>query len=139
MTIEAQILRLMRQLRDETGMSVLIITHNLGVVAELCDLVYVMYAGRIVEQAETFDLFDHTAHPYTRGLLASIPRIGANPDRLHTIPGVVPNLLHLPKGCAFCNRCELADEACRTSSPELVEVGPRHKARCLRCQKGGNA
>ena len=138
-TIEAQILRLMRQLRDETGMSVLIITHNLGVVAELCDLVYVMYAGRIVEQAETFDLFDHTAHPYTRGLLASIPRIGANPDRLHTIPGVVPNLLHLPKGCAFCNRCELADEACRTASPELVEVGPRHKARCLRCQKGGNA
>ena len=138
-TIEAQILRLMRQLRDETGMSVLIITHNLGVVAELCDEVYVMYAGKIVEQAETFELFDHTAHPYTKGLLASIPRIGANPDRLHTIPGVVPNLLHLPAGCAFCNRCEQAGDACRTASPELVEVAPHHKVRCLRCVKGGNA
>ena len=94
-TIEAQILRLMKQLRDETGTSVLIITHNLGVVAEICDYVYVMYAGRIVEQAPTCELFDHTAHPYTKGLMASIPRIGNNPERLHTIPGVVPNLLHV--------------------------------------------
>lgn len=138
-TIEAQILRLMRQLRDETGMSVLIITHNLGVVAELCDAVYVMYAGKIVEQAETCDLFDHTAHPYTRGLLASIPRIGENPARLHTIPGVVPNLLHLPKGCAFCNRCEVATEACRATAPELVHMGGQHAVRCLRCEEGRNA
>lgn len=86
-TIEAQILRLMKELRDETGMSVLIITHNMGVVAEICDYVYVMYAGKIMEQAETFELFDHTMHPYTKGLLDSIPRIGQNAERLHTIPG----------------------------------------------------
>ena len=85
-TIEAQILRLMKELRDETGMSVLIITHNMGVVAEICDYVYVMYAGKIMEQAETFELFDHTMHPYTKGLLDSIPRIGQNAERLHTIP-----------------------------------------------------
>ncbi len=145
-TIEAQILQLMRSLRDETGMSVLIITHNLGVVAELCDEVYVMYAGRIVEHAETFELFDHTAHPYTKGLLASIPRIGQDADRLHTIPGVVPNLLHLPAGCAFCNRCEAATDACRTTAPALVEAAPGHTVRCLRCAapaqtkpQGGNA
>ena len=131
-TIEAQILRLMKELRDETGMSVLLITHNLGVVAEICDYVYVMYAGRIVEQAETFELFDHTAHPYTRGLLDSIPRIGGSADRLHTIPGVVPNLLHLPKGCAFCNRCGYAEEACHKAGGELTEIRPGHKVRCIK-------
>ncbi len=135
-TIEAQILRLMKELRDETGMSVLLITHNLGVVAELCDYVYVMYAGKIVEQAETFELFDHTAHPYTKGLLSSIPRIGQTEERLHTIPGVVPNLLHLPKGCAFCNRCELADKGCKGSSPELIEISPGHKIRCFKNAAG---
>ena len=112
-TIEAQILRLMKELRDETGMSVLIITHNMGVVAEICDYVYVMYAGKIMEQAETFELFDHTMHPYTKGLLDSIPRIGQNAERLHTIPGVVPNLLHLSQGCPFSNRCEYATDQYR--------------------------
>ena len=131
-TIEAQILRLMKELRDETGMSVLLITHNLGVVAEICDYVYVMYAGRIVEQAETFELFDHTAHPYTRGLLDSIPRIGRPAERLHTIPGVVPNLLHLPKGCAFCSRCEYAEKACHKAGGELMEIRPGHKVRCIK-------
>ena len=130
-TIEAQILRLMKQLRDETGTSVLIITHNLGVVAEICDYVYVMYAGRIVEQAPTCELFDHTAHPYTKGLMASIPRIGNNPERLHTIPGVVPNLLHLPEGCTFCTRCECAvEEACRKEKPVLKKVGEEHWSAC---------
>ena len=129
-TIEAQILRLMKQLRDETGTSVLIITHNLGVVAEICDYVYVMYAGRIVEQAPTCELFDHTAHPYTKGLMASIPRIGNNPERLHTIPGVVPNLLHLPEGCTFCTRCECAVEACRKEKPVLKMVGEEHWSAC---------
>lgn len=129
-TIEAQILRLMKQLRDETGTSVLIITHNLGVVAEICDYVYVMYAGRIVEQAPTCELFDHTAHPYTKGLMASIPRIGNNPERLHTIPGVVPNLLHLPEGCTFCTRCECAVEACRKEKPVLKTVGEEHWSAC---------
>ncbi len=129
-TIEAQILRLMKQLRDETGTSVLIITHNLGVVAEICDYVYVMYAGRIVEQAPTCELFDHTVHPYTKGLMASIPRIGNNPERLHTIPGVVPNLLHLPEGCTFCTRCECAVEACRKEKPVLKKVGEEHWSAC---------
>ena len=134
-TIEAQILRLMKELRDETGMSVLIITHNMGVVAEICDYVYVMYAGKIMEQAETFELFDHTMHPYTKGLLDSIPRIGQNAERLHTIPGVVPNLLHLPQGCPFSNRCDYATDQCRTEKAQLHPVAPDHQVRCFRCEE----
>ena len=134
-TIEAQILRLMKELRDETGMSVLIITHNMGVVAEICDYVYVMYAGKIMEQAETFELFDHTMHPYTKGLLDSIPRIGQNAERLHTIPGVVPNLLHLSQGCPFSNRCEYATDQCRTEIAQLHPVAPDHQVRCFRCEE----
>ena len=134
-TIEAQILRLMKELRDETGMSVLIITHNMGVVAEICDYVYVMYAGKIMEQAETFELFDHTMHPYTKGLLDSIPRIGQNAKRLHTIPGVVPNLLHLSQGCPFSNRCEYATDQCRTEKAQLHPVAPDHQVRCFRCEE----
>ena len=128
-TIEAQILRLMKELRDETGMSVLIITHNMGVVAEICDYVYVMYAGKIMEQAETFELFDHTMHPYTKGLLDSIPRIGQNAERLHTIPGVVPNLLHLSQGCQY------ATDQCRTEKAQLHPVAPDHQVRCFRCEE----
>ena len=134
-TIEAQILRLMKELRDETGMSVLIITHNMGVVAEICDYVYVMYAGKSMEQAETFELFDHTMHPYTKGLLDSIPRIGQNAERLHTIPGVVPNLLHLSQGCPFSNRCEYATDQCRTEKAQLHPVAPDHQVRCFRCEE----
>ena len=95
-TIEAQILQLMKKLCEEQGTSIILITHNMGVVAEICDYVYVMYAGRVMEQAETFELFDHTAHPYTKGLLKSIPKLDGQEDRLYTIEGVVPNLLHLP-------------------------------------------
>ena len=134
-TIEAQILRLMKELRDETGMSVLIITHNMCVVYEICDYVYVMYAGMIMEQAETFELFDHTMHPYTKGLLDSIPRIGQNAERLHTIPGVVPNLLHLSQGCPFSNRCEYATDQCRTEKAQLHPVAPDHQVRCSRCEE----
>ena len=134
-TIEAQILRLMKELRDETGMSVLIISDNMGVVAEICDYVYVMYAGKIMEQAETFELFDHTMHPYTKGLLDSIPRIGQNAERLHTIPGVVPNLLHLSQGCPFSNRCEYATDQCRTEKAQLHPVAPDHQVRCFRCEE----
>lgn len=131
-TIEAQILKLMKDLRDDTGMSVIIITHNLGVVAEICDYVYVMYAGKIMEQAETFELFDHKAHPYTEGLMASIPRIGKNEEKLKTIPGVVPNLLKLPQGCAFCNRCEYADEKCFAEKPEMRNLTKSHAIRCFK-------
>lgn len=129
-TVEAQILRLMKNLCGENGMSVLIITHNMGVVAEICDEVYVMYAGRIVERAPVFGLFDETAHPYTKGLLASIPRISGNPEYLSTIPGVVPNMKYLPSGCAFHNRCPLASEKCSREVPEMVETGEGHFCRC---------
>ena len=131
----ATILDMLLHLRDETGMSVLIITHNMGVVAEICDYVYVMYAGKIMEQAETFELFDHTMHPYTKGLLDSIPRIGQNAERLHTIPGVVPNLLHLSQGCPFSNRCEYATDQCRTEKAQLHPVAPDHQVRCFRCEE----
>lgn len=131
-TIEAQILKLMKDLRDETGMSVIIITHNLGVVAEICDYVYVMYAGKIMEQAETYELFDHKAHPYTAGLMSSIPRIGEHVDRLSTIPGVVPNLLKLPEGCAFSTRCPYADAKCFEEKPEMVSLSDNHAIRCFK-------
>ena len=107
-TIEAQILQLMKKLCREQGTSIILITHNMGVVAEICDDVMVMYAGKVMEQAETFELFEHTEHPYTAGLLKSIPRLDEKVERLYTIEGVVPNLLHLPAGCNFCTRCKEA-------------------------------
>ena len=130
-TIEAQILRLMKQLCTEQGMSILIITHNLGVVAEICDYVYVMYAGKIVEHAPVFDLFDNPKHPYTKGLMASIPRISLPQEYLHTIPGSVPNLLKLGTGCAFCNRCDSASQRCREEQPEMKQEDESHWYRCF--------
>jgi len=130
-TIEAQILRLMKRLCEEQGTSIILITHNMGVVAEICDYVYVMYAGKVMEQAETFDLFENTRHPYTQGLLKSIPRLDEKADRLYTIEGVVPNLLHLPKGCNFCTRCEQAKERCYQEKPCLYETGSGHGTRCF--------
>lgn len=138
-TIEAQILKLMKQLRDEHGTSILLITHNMGVVAQMCDYVYVMYAGKVMEQAETFELFQNTRHPYTSGLLRSIPKIDAQVERLYSIRGVVPNLLKLPKGCSFCTRCDDADGHCREDRPDLYEIAEGHSVRCFRCQKGGAA
>lgn len=135
-TIEAQILRLMKRLRDELGTSIILITHNMGVVAEVCDYVYVMYAGNVMEQAETFELFERTKHPYTQGLLKSIPKLDTKEERLYTIEGVVPNLLHLPKGCNFCNRCDQATEQCFLSKPGLYETGDGHKVRCFRYESG---
>lgn len=136
-TIEAQILRLMKRLRDEQGASIILITHNMGVVAEICDYVYVMYAGKVMEQAETFELFGNTEHPYTQGLLKSIPRLDSNEKRLYTIDGVVPNLLRLPRGCGFCNRCGKAQERCLNERPELYETGNGHKVRCFLYDKEG--
>jgi peptide/nickel transport system ATP-binding protein len=134
-TIEAQILRLMKKLCKEQGTSIILITHNMGVVAEVCDYVYVMYAGKVMEQAETFELFENTRHPYTQGLLKSIPRLDEKPDRLYTIEGVVPNLLHLPKGCSFCTRCGLAVERCSLEKPRLYETGDAHGVRCFRYER----
>lgn len=134
-TIEAQILRLMKKLCKEQGTSIILITHNMGVVAEVCDYVYVMYAGKVMEQAETFELFENTRHPYTQGLLKSIPRLDEKSDRLYTIEGVVPNLLHLPKGCSFCTRCGLAVERCSLEKPRLYETGDAHGVRCFRYER----
>ena len=136
-TIEAQILQLMKKLCEEQGTSIILITHNMGVVAEICDYVYVMYAGKVMEQAETFELFDHTAHPYTKGLLKSIPKLDEQPERLYTIEGVVPNLLHLPKGCRFCTRCECATERCFAEMPELYETAEGHRVRCFLSENEG--
>lgn len=130
-TIEAQILQLMQKECRESGMSILLITHNLGVVAEICDFVYVMYAGRIVESGSVFEIFDHPAHPYTRGLLHSMPVIGGDQEYLYAIPGAVPNLLRLGAGCAFCGRCEKAQDRCREEMPELKAVGEDHFSRCF--------
>ena len=130
-TIEAQILNLMKRLRDENGTSILLITHNMGVVAEVCDLVYVMYAGRVVEYAETFELFRNTQHPYTRGLLQSIPRLDRVEERLYNIRGHVPDLRALPKGCSFADRCDFASARCSEECPPLVEVCPGHGVRCV--------
>jgi peptide/nickel transport system ATP-binding protein len=137
-TIQAQILDLMRKLQAERGMAMLFVTHNLGVVAEIAQRVAVMYAGRIVEQGAVGDVFRHPRHPYTIGLLASVPRLGAATKlkqagaKLAAIPGSVPSLANMPKGCAFAQRCAYAVEACRAAMPALEPVGPGHVSRCIR-------
>lgn len=135
-TIEAQILRLMKKLCEEQGTSIILITHNMGVVAEICDYVYVMYAGKVMEQAETFTLFEKNSHPYTQGLLKSIPKLDEKTDRLYTIDGVVPNLLHLPEGCSFCTRCSQAQKRCFSEKPYLYETGQNHGVRCFQYESG---
>ena len=133
-TIEAQILRLLQRLRDE-GTSVLIISHNLGVIAEVCDRVYVMYAGRILEQADTRVIFDRPAHPYTQGLFRSVKSLREGSAALDTIPGVVPNLLRLPAGCSFGPRCKSCAGRCEKEVPELKETEPGHYVRCFLSEK----
>ena len=130
-TIQAQILDLMRQLRDETGTAILLITHDMGIIAEMCDDVAVMYAGQIVEYASVETLFDAPLHPYTEGLLAAIPTLGEMKETLAVIPGSVPNLMNLPPGCKFAPRCPyVIEEICTAKTPDLREVAPGHQARC---------
>jgi oligopeptide/dipeptide ABC transporter ATP-binding protein len=133
-TIQAQILHLIRALQIEMSMSVLFITHNLGVVAQIADRVAVMYAGRIVEQGDVATVFASPLHPYTRALLRSIPRVeavGRDPTRrLLSIPGQVPSPVALPPGCSYAPRCPLADEVCRGTMPPLAEVAAGHDVRC---------
>ena len=130
-TIQAQILDLLRRLRDDTGMAVLLITHDLGVVSETADRVVVMYCGQVVEEAEVRTLFDHPMHPYTLGLLKSIPRLEDDDSkRLYMIKGMVPNPLEMPPGCHFSGRCDSCMDICRTKVPELVDVDG-HKVRCF--------
>lgn len=128
-TVEAQILELMKKLRAE-GTSILFISHNLGVIARLCDDVYVMYAGQIVEQGDIFTIFDAPGHPYTKGLMNAVTSLRRGGRVLDTIPGVVPNLLHLPEGCSFSLRCGECGERCRVERPPYGEVGPGHMVRC---------
>jgi len=130
-TIQAQILDLMRQLQAETGAALLLITHDLGVVAEMADTVVVMYAGRVVEAGPAVDLFENPQHPYTIGLMSAMPSIGARSERLVTIPGVVPPPTAMPDGCRFAPRCPFALEACK-ARPDLVSIGVRHAVACLR-------
>jgi oligopeptide/dipeptide ABC transporter ATP-binding protein len=133
-TIQAQILDLMRDLQGKLGTSIILITHDMGVVAEMASRVSVMYAGRIVEQAKVHTLFDAPYHPYTRGLLASIPVMGVVKERLDTITGSVPNLIDLPPGCKFAPRCKAREEnqlhICTEREPDLIEYEPGHKVRC---------
>ena len=141
-TIQAQILELLKELQDKVGMALMLITHDLGVIAEVADEVIVMYAGRVVEQGPVREIFGNPKHPYTRGLLNSIPTMNHDPSgklkktRLETIPGIVPNLLHLPKGCRFQERCTFVVDACRAAEPSLRAIpaptGGSHSIRCLR-------
>jgi oligopeptide/dipeptide ABC transporter ATP-binding protein len=129
-TIQAQILELMKELQQKLGMALLLITHDLGVVAQQADEVAIMYAGKIVERAATGPIFERPLHPYTMGLLKSLPGIGGRKKRLDAIAGVVPSPLHLPSGCRFRDRCFKAAESCAVAEPALLEKEPGHWTAC---------
>ena len=129
-TIQAQILKLMKSLQQDTGMSIIIVTHNLGVIAEICDRVSVMYAGRVVESAPVVDLFDHPKHPYTMALIDSNPKYGKSKTKMATINGTPPSLVGELKGCPFAERCKHAQELCRSKEPELKEAGTGRVCAC---------
>ena len=136
-TIQAQILDLMNELKKDIGTSILFITHDLGVVAEVCDEVVVMYCGRVVEKADVRSLFAHPTHPYTNGLLNSIPKLGETVEELEAIPGNVPNPKYMPKGCKFAPRCGHATQKCMEEEPGFYQVEEGHVCRCWLCEKGG--
>lgn len=131
-TIQAQILELMRKLKDESGTAIILITHDLGVVAEMCDDVAVMYAGQVVERASCAELFEQPQHPYTIGLLGSLPRLDGSRERLAAVEGSVPDMTRPPKGCRFASRCPFAEQACIDAMPNLDEVTQGHFSRCRR-------
>ncbi|HPT84153.1 MAG TPA: ABC transporter ATP-binding protein [Limnochordia bacterium] len=131
-TIQAQILDLMRELQRELGTAIMMITHDLGVIAELVDKVVVMYTGRIVEAADTYTIFKNPKHPYTIGLLASIPRLDSDGSRLQAIPGTVPTPGNFPKGCGFHPRCAFARDLCTRTSPPSFDLGNGHQVACWR-------
>ena len=135
-TIQAQILELTLALREQSDMATILITHDMGVVAEMADEIIVMYTGRVLEHGTAEQIFHNPLHPYTQGLLASIPRIDQKVDTLHVTKGMVPNLYNLPKGCKFADRCPCAGERCYQEEPELSEIDG-HMVRCFMCSKGG--
>ncbi len=138
-TIQMQVLQLIKRLREELGTSMILITHDFGVVAEVCDDVAVVYAGEIVESGSKEDIFIRTAHPYTKGLFGSIPRIDTDTERLSPIHGLPPDPTNLPKGCHFSPRCPLATDECRDQPIPMVELEPGHFCRCCHIQEEGRA
>ena len=136
-TIQAQILDLLRQLKDKVNSSIMLITHDLGVIAEMADYVVVMYAGRIVEHGTAEEIFAHPAHPYTIGLMASKPVVGKKVDELYSIPGKVPNPVNMPNYCYFRDRCEKRLERCDGEYPHEIEISPTHKVVCYRYYNDG--
>lgn len=137
-TIQAQILKLMNELKQEINSSIMLITHDLGVIAQMVERVLVFYAGQIVERAQINDLYENPKHPYTKGLIKSIPRIGKKRQRLDTIQGMVPSPFEFPQGCRFNPRCEHAMDICKEKEPPEVNVGDRHSAKCwLHVDEGG--
>ena len=131
-TIQAQILDLLRNLKDRINSSIMLITHDLGVIAETADYVVVMYAGRVVEKGTVEEIFAHPAHPYTIGLMASKPVVGKQVDKLYSIPGKVPNPIDMPNYCYFKDRCEMCVEGCDGAYPCEVSLSPTHKVSCYR-------
>lgn len=129
-TIQAQILDLIKDMKNKFNMSVMIITHDLGVISEIADRVIVMYAGKMMEYGSVYDIFSSPMHPYTKGLMESIPRIDRKDKRLKAIEGTLPNLIHDNKGCRFASRCDCATELCCKDEPQLIKTGDRH-VRCV--------
>lgn len=140
-TIQAQILEILKELQQKLGMSIIFITHDLGVVAEMCDKVAVMYAGQIIEEGSADSIFEGPLHPYTNGLIDSIPKLHGDQEDLATIEGSVPSPYHYPVGCRFAERCQFAAAICRTKQPDLVQMGEGRTVRCFKytSEWGGNA
>lgn len=136
-TVQAQILDLMKELKTKINSSIMLITHNLGVVAETCQRVVVMYAGKIVEEGSVYEIFEEPKHPYTQGLLKSIPSLGKKQEKLESIQGVVPNPLNMPKGCRFAPRCSRAMDICRVSEPDITTLDEERTVRCFLFNKEG--
>lgn len=137
-TIQAQVMRMVNELKREFGTSMVLITHDLGIVAESCDTVAIMYAGEIVEYGSLEDIFDHTAHPYTQGLFGSIPRLDLDTDRLQPIQGLMPDPINLPTGCSFHPRCPYATKECMEQNPAHQEITPGHLVKCLHVGQSGH-
>lgn len=136
-TIQAQILDLMKKLKSEINSSIMLITHNMGVVAETCERIIVMYAGKIVEEGDVHSIFGDPKHPYTKGLLASIPSIKNKQDKLDSIPGLVPNPLNMPKGCRFEPRCKYALPICKENQPDMTVLREERRVSCFLYEEGG--
>ncbi len=135
-TIQAQVLEMIQELKDKLATSVILITHDLGVVAEVCSSVAVAYAGDIIEYGTVEDIFDRTAHPYTKGLFGSLPRLNSSEPRLKPIMGLMPDPTQLPEGCAFFERCPCAKEQCAKSKPQSTELTPGHMVKCYFAVEG---